>query len=421
MKHNQIALAVALAAVSGIASAGITVTPFMVGYQVFDNKTPDEIKVENTNGIAQPVAGRYGWGVDPKDDVYAAAAIGFDITDNLEAEVQYGQTNGDGRIVNIINTAIDANAANNSMARKGNMKTTSLTGNMIYKLGTMESAFRPYLLVGAGHQEISSTDLGDKGAMASSEDTIGNLGVGAYMRLNDALNLRGEVRGVHNFDKGLTNGIALMGLQVAMGRNKPVPVAPPAPMPEPVPAPVAPMPVDSDGDGVTDDMDQCPNTPRGTVVDERGCPKVLVDDLSMELRVFFDTNKSVIKQQYRPEIARVAEKMREYSNANARIEGHTDIRGSRRLNDRLSLARANAVKDMLVREYGIDSGRISTIGYAYTRPIAPNNTPEGMALNRRVYAVIQGSKSQAQMGGAMSNSGSMNNMNMNNSNSTMMP
>jgi len=144
---------------------------------------------------------------------------------------------------------------------------------------------------------------------------------------------------------------------------------------------------------VTDDIDQCPNSPAGVVVDEKGCPKEVVEDLKMELRVFFDVNKSNIKDQYKPEIAKVAEKLKEFPTANAKLEGHTDNTGPRKLNERLSLARANAVKAMLTAEYGIAAERMSTEGFAADRPIAPNNTAEGRAMNRRVYAVITGVRS----------------------------
>ena len=153
-----------------------------------------------------------------------------------------------------------------------------------------------------------------------------------------------------------------------------------------------PAPVDTDGDGVTDDIDQCPNTPAGVVVDAKGCPQQLTQDLKMELRVFFDVNKSNIKDQYKPEIAKVAEKLKQYPEASAKIEGHTDNTGPRKLNERLSLARANSVKNMLIKEFGIDAARMTTEGFAWDRPIAPNNTKEGRAMNRRVYAVITGSR-----------------------------
>ena len=113
----------------------------------------------------------------------------------------------------------------------------------------------------------------------------------------------------------------------------------------------------------------------------------------MELRVFFDNDKSNIKAQYQPEIAKVAEKMREYPNSTARIEGHASKTGpSARYNQRLSEARAVAVKSMLTNEFGIAPNRLSTVGYGYDRPIADNDTEEGRAMNRRVYAIITGDK-----------------------------
>ena len=51
------------------------------------------------------------------------------------------------------------------------------------------------------------------------------------------------------------------------------------------------------------------------------------------------------------------------------------------------------VKAMLTAEYGIAAERMSTEGFAADRPIAPNNTAEGRAMNRRVYAVITGVRS----------------------------
>lgn len=131
------------------------------------------------------------------------------------------------------------------------------------------------------------------------------------------------------------------------------------------------------------------------VVDERGCPVPvdITDELKMELRVFFDNDKSAIKNQYKPEIAKVAEKMREYPNSTARVEGHASKTGpSARYNQRLSEARAVAVKSMLTNEFGIAPNRLSTVGYGYDQPIAPNDTEEGRAMNRRVYAIITGDK-----------------------------
>ena len=215
-------------------------------------------------------------------------------------------------------------------------------------------------------------------------------------RINDALSLRGEARAIHNFDYDLWDYMGLAGLEVVLGGHLAPAVVAPATIVEPTPVVVVEADQDSDGDGVIDRLDQCPNTPANVVVDETGCPvQVQIDDeLKMELRVFFDNDKSVIKEQYKPEIAKVAEKMREYPNSSASIEGHASKTGpSARYNQRLSEARAIAVKTMLTNEFGVAPNRLSTVGYGYDRPIAPNDTEEGRAMNRRVYAVITGNKS----------------------------
>jgi OOP family OmpA-OmpF porin len=65
------------------------------------------------------------------------------------------------------------------------------------------------------------------------------------------------------------------------------------------------------------------------------------------------------------------------------VAGHTDNVGNKDFNMKLSLERANAVRTKLM-QYGVPSERIVTEGYGDTMPIAPNTTPEGRALNRRV-------------------------------------
>lgn len=65
------------------------------------------------------------------------------------------------------------------------------------------------------------------------------------------------------------------------------------------------------------------------------------------------------------------------------IAGHTDSIGTDAYNQQLSLARARSVSNYLRRQ-GIESSRIITHGYGRSRPIAPNHSEEGRALNRRV-------------------------------------
>jgi OmpA-OmpF porin, OOP family len=70
-----------------------------------------------------------------------------------------------------------------------------------------------------------------------------------------------------------------------------------------------------------------------------------------------------------------------------RIEGHTDNRGERKTNRKLSEDRARAVADYLAKQ-GIAPSRIETVGYGDTRPLAPNLTARGREMNRRVEFVI---------------------------------
>jgi OmpA-OmpF porin, OOP family len=72
-----------------------------------------------------------------------------------------------------------------------------------------------------------------------------------------------------------------------------------------------------------------------------------------------------------------------------RIEGHTDSQegGEDSARQQLSEARARALAELLVRA-GVEPSRIETVGLGGTRPKAPNFTPRGRDLNRRVELVI---------------------------------
>jgi outer membrane protein OmpA-like peptidoglycan-associated protein len=66
------------------------------------------------------------------------------------------------------------------------------------------------------------------------------------------------------------------------------------------------------------------------------------------------------------------------------VEGHTDNVGSKELNYELGLERAEAVKRYLYAHHQIPLHKISVISYGEEKPVAPNNTRDGRAMNRRV-------------------------------------
>jgi outer membrane protein OmpA-like peptidoglycan-associated protein len=70
------------------------------------------------------------------------------------------------------------------------------------------------------------------------------------------------------------------------------------------------------------------------------------------------------------------------------IEGHTDNTGDKTLNDRLGLARAEAVKRYLYEKHQIPLHKINVISYGEEKPAAPNNTRDGRAQNRRVVIKV---------------------------------
>jgi len=69
-------------------------------------------------------------------------------------------------------------------------------------------------------------------------------------------------------------------------------------------------------------------------------------------------------------------------NIYVEISGHTDNVGSAAVNNKLSLERAKSVVDYLIQK-GIAKERLTSVGYGFDKPIAPNTTEEGRQKNRR--------------------------------------
>ncbi len=113
--------------------------------------------------------------------------------------------------------------------------------------------------------------------------------------------------------------------------------------------------------------------------------------ISFSEHVLFDSGSAEMKPEGKRVLTKVAEFIREAVPALS-VEGHTDsipLRGGiYRDNWGLSASRAASVATYLQDRAGFDPQRLQAVGYASTRPIVPNDTPEHMALNRRVDLVI---------------------------------
>ncbi|MGC9323654.1 MAG: outer membrane beta-barrel domain-containing protein [Desulfomonilia bacterium] len=145
-------------------------------------------------------------------------------------------------------------------------------------------------------------------------------------------------------------------------------------------------PVDSDGDGVPDYLDKCPGTPKGTPVDANGCPPVVEAGAFVFRNIYFDFDKADIKDESLPILDEVSMYLEENADMKMEIQGHTDSVGPDEYNMRLSQARAESVKDYLVNS-GIGNERLVAKGFGETNPVAPNDTAENRAKNRRVEFV----------------------------------
>lgn len=134
--------------------------------------------------------------------------------------------------------------------------------------------------------------------------------------------------------------------------------------------------LDSDRDGVFDNRDECPNTPLGAVVDERGC-------WTIAWAQYFDFDRDMVKKQYIHHIANAARILKRNPRLMVEVAGHCDIRGSREYNIDLGRRRAKAVRDVLI-QYGIAPERLTVKSYGKDHPVNHDGTEAGHAKNRRV-------------------------------------
>lgn len=188
----------------------------------------------------------------------------------------------------------------------------------------------------------------------------------------------------------------------------------------------APKEVDSDGDGVVDSKDKCPDTPAGRKVNadgceldsdgdgivdgddkcptvyaktDDGCPAVVTAPVAPaapvapvaapapKKLVLNDVNFNYDKASLRPEahatLDEAVASLKEWGDGKVEIAGHTDSRGTAAYNMRLSLHRAEAVRDYLVSK-GIAADRLVVKAYGESQPVADNKTEDGRFKNRRV-------------------------------------
>jgi OmpA-OmpF porin, OOP family len=313
------------------------------------------------------------------NDLHYGLAIGKEINDRWNLEV-----NGLMSSHEISNTNFD-------------LELSSLSLDVL-RVFNRNGRFAPYITGGVGV-------IKDKLSPGPSQnDFMAQAGLGAFItawkssdgshafRIQPEAKYRSDdVGGAGHMDDVLVS----IGLQFAFGSaNTPAPMpvaarpapAPVAAAPTPPPPPPRPSPaeLDTDGDGVKDNVDRCPDTPRGTAVDTTGCTRRGSITLS---GVQFETNSAVLKSESASVLDSVAADLKPHPRLKVEVQGHTDSVGADAYNLKLSQSRADSVRTYLVGK-GVSADQIVAKGYGESKPIAENTSAEGRAQNRRVVMEV---------------------------------
>ncbi len=153
---------------------------------------------------------------------------------------------------------------------------------------------------------------------------------------------------------------------------------------------------DDDGDGLPDAADRCRQEAEtlNSWEDDDGCPDVVPESLAKVAGtmqgIVFESGQATLRLESGPVLAGAAAVLRLPENLSVLIvvEGHTDARGTREANLKLSQRRAETVVQWLANN-GITKDRISAVGHGPDRPVAPNDTEAGRQKNRRITFVLK--------------------------------
>jgi outer membrane protein OmpA-like peptidoglycan-associated protein len=143
---------------------------------------------------------------------------------------------------------------------------------------------------------------------------------------------------------------------------------------------VAQGPLDEDHDGVVDGQDACPRTIPRYDIDEKGCIKP--EDVTLRA-VHFDLESSRLTGDGYKLLRQVGASLAADPRLRLEVGGHADSTGQNQFNTKLSLERAEVVRDFL-SYLGIAEDRFTVKGYGETKPLSDNKTDEARAMNRRV-------------------------------------
>ncbi|PNG15133.1 OmpA family protein [Stutzerimonas stutzeri] len=275
-------------------------------------------------------------------ELYGAGASYF-LTDDVSLGLSYGEYHD--------LTSRDPVGAGGHKDIKGSLTSLDAT----YHFGQPGVGLRPYVSAGAAHQSIGQANRGGR-----DHSTFANVGTGVKYYFTENFFAKAGVDGMYNIDANEGEWMAGVGVGLNFGGGAQQQVAQVEPTPEPAPAPI----VDNE-------------------------PEPEPELVRVELDVKFDFDKAKVREESYSDIKNLADFMQQYPQTSTTVEGHTDSVGTDQYNQRLSERRAQAVRDVLVNQYGVSGQRVDSIGYGETRPVADNSTEEGRQINRRVEAEVE--------------------------------
>ncbi|HWB46179.1 MAG TPA: OmpA family protein [Hyphomicrobiaceae bacterium] len=105
-------------------------------------------------------------------------------------------------------------------------------------------------------------------------------------------------------------------------------------------------------------------------------------------QILFPSGSAALAPTSIPTLDKLAEAASSCPGLRISIEGHTDTEGTTAFNERLSVRRAQSVAAYLIR-HGVKPASLKAVGFGNRRPVAPNDTPENMAKNRRIEFTVR--------------------------------
>ncbi|WP_313085054.1 OmpA family protein [Pseudomonas sp.] len=275
-------------------------------------------------------------------ELYGAGASYF-LTDDVSLGLSYGEYHD--------LTSRDPVGAGGRKDIKGSLTSLDAT----YHFGEPGVGLRPYVSAGAAHQSIGQANRGGR-----DHSTFANVGTGVKYYFTENFFAKAGVDGMYNIDANEGEWMAGVGVGLNFGGGAQQQVAQVEPTPEPAPAPI----VDNE-------------------------PEPEPELVRVELDVKFDFDKAKVREESYSDIKNLADFMQQYPQTSTTVEGHTDSVGTDQYNQRLSERRAQAVREVLVNQYGVSGQRVDSVGYGETRPVADNSTEQGRQINRRVEAEVE--------------------------------